>query len=138
MVNVLMEEGALSREDKLKLRISGFMDYEIRKLNNAKTSDGKVMKLNTDSSNWRSMLRTRKMRVNAMKMLGWTTEQIQKALMNYYKTKGATVFDHLQVEVSPSAKSKQHFQLERRIVKGKKIKKYYKRQEAKHLQKRMF
>jgi hypothetical protein len=102
--------GALNEREKKELRQAGFLYREITLFNNAKTPDGKQFQnLNTTSSNWRDMLKSRREWVDRLRSYGWSNDKIIQEILAYYSnktTKKRTPFDFLQLESSPHAGSK--------------------------------
>jgi hypothetical protein len=98
---------SISQADAERLSAAGFLPSEIFALAEAKTVTGKDQPpVNLDSASWKSALETRyKWWQNKYKR-GWTTEEIENSLLNYYaRDVRRTPFDFLRAEYKPPKKT---------------------------------
>ncbi len=96
----------ISSQDAERLAQAGFLPSEIQDLANAKTTKGEDQPpINLDAAVWIATLNSRKEWWLDKLDRGWTEEEIQRELGNYYKRDSRrTPFDFLRAEYKPPKK----------------------------------
>lgn len=95
----------LSHDQKLKLQRAGFTPYEIRRIDEAKTPDGKPQKAVLSDGPWQDAMANRFAYVRRLRQKGWKPVEIARAINSYYrKYKKASPFDFLKLEYKPPKK----------------------------------
>jgi len=98
---------ALSENDKYKLRRSGFIEYEIRKLDDAKTPSGDSQNIDLSKPQWKSVMKSRLKYVSELLQAGKTKNQIGNLIKDYYRNPKHSVWDIIQADdTSPVSKRK--------------------------------
>jgi len=107
---------SLSLEDAGTLKAAGFLSYEIEKLAGAKTPDGKDQPpVNLGSPAWRATLGSRSDWTTDKIVRGWTLEEIESAIMNYYlKDPERSPFDFLKAEYKSKVRTDYHEGVQKR------------------------
>lgn len=97
---------SLSDHDVLKLKTSGFTNFEIFELANAKDPEGKDQpSIDLDSPVWVKVIESRQQWWEDKIKRGWAEEEIVNELMAYYdRDKTRTPWDFLKAEYRPVKK----------------------------------
>lgn len=97
---------SISEADAMRLRHAGFLESEIMKLAEAKTSKGEDQPpVNLSSPAWTRVLESRREWWIDKVDRGWTTHEIVAELENYYRRDSKrTPFDFLRAEYRPPKK----------------------------------
>jgi hypothetical protein len=90
---------ALSSEYADILRQSGFTEYEINELSNARTPSGYSQTLiNLNEPAWRKAIESRIDLVTRLRAQGMQDDQISQRINGYYKRRNNSPWDFLKVE----------------------------------------
>lgn len=83
--------------EKRELRNKGFLKWEVEQFENGN--------INFESHTFQSMVRSRKLWIDAMRMVGWNDTQIAVRLRHWYRIKKErNPFDWLKMEYRPPIK----------------------------------
>ena len=75
----------LTKRDMNKLKNAGFIDVEIKALNEAVDPAGNPQKINLGDWSWRSAIQSRKDWVKGRKQKGWSPRRIHDSLAYFYR-----------------------------------------------------
>ncbi len=94
---------SLTSYDSERLSRAGFLDYEIQQLASATAPDGSPQpSIDLSSPAWQSTLESRISWVQDKVGRGWTKEEIENTLMNYYSgASDRSPWDFLKAEYRP-------------------------------------
>jgi hypothetical protein len=75
----------LTRHDIGRLKEAGFLDSEVKMLDNAVDPAGNAQKVDLSVWSWKAAIQSRKNWVKDKKTRGWSIDHIRDALMGYYR-----------------------------------------------------
>lgn len=93
----------ISLEDGERLRLAGFLEYEIEQFAAAVDPEGKPQPaINLDTPVWQRVLKSRRDWIDDKVKRGWSDEDITESMMDYYrKSEKRTPWDFLKAEYRP-------------------------------------
>ena len=96
----------LSFEDAERLRLAGFIEFELEEFSTATTPSGQPQPaIDLDGEVWQRVLESRRDWTTDKIVRGWTRDEIENVIMEYYLTKeGRSPWDFLKIEYRPPEK----------------------------------